>query len=118
MMAEIFLQDLAEVLFRRAIWRTVVIGEIEMGKAPIEGTADYGAAGFKDVFTAEVLPEAERDGRQNQAGASAAAEGCGFVAFWIELVTHRAFTYNCSDAGDGRRWRGVTLNWQQLVKIR
>ena len=45
-----------------------------MGDAAIEGAANDGAAGFKDVGAAEVLPQAERDGRQHEAGAAAAAE--------------------------------------------
>ncbi len=45
-----------------------------MRDAAIEGAADHGAAGLEDVGAAEVLPQAERDGRQHEAGVAAAAK--------------------------------------------
>ena len=53
---EIFFQDLAESFFRRSVGRAVVIGEIEMRDAEIEGAAQHGAAIFEVIHAAEVVP--------------------------------------------------------------
>ena len=71
---EVLPQNRAEVFFGRAVRRTVVIGEVEVRDAAVEGAADHGAAGLKDIRPAKVLPEAERDGRQHEAGVAAAAK--------------------------------------------
>ena len=57
-----------------------------MGDAAVEGAADDGAAGLEDIGAAEVLPQAERDGRQDKAGAAAAAEVGVVVAGGIGLI--------------------------------
>ncbi len=54
---EVLPQDFAEVLLRRSVGRSVVIGEIEVGHATVEGTTHYGAARLEDIGTAEVLPQ-------------------------------------------------------------
>jgi hypothetical protein len=59
MSLEVLLQDEAEILLGRAVGRPVIIGEVEMGHAAVEGAADDGAAGFEDILAAEVVPEAE-----------------------------------------------------------
>ena len=51
-----------------------------MGDAEIEGAAHHGAAVFKDVHAAEVVPQAEGDGGQANAAAAAAAVRHGVVA--------------------------------------
>jgi hypothetical protein len=56
MIAKILSQYLAEIFFCRIIGRPVVIGEIEMCLSPVEGTADNGAPGLKNIFITEVLP--------------------------------------------------------------
>ena len=66
---EVLRQDQPEVLLGRAVGRAVVVGEVEMGDAAVEGPADDGAAGLEHVGAAEVLPQAERNRRQLQAGA-------------------------------------------------
>jgi hypothetical protein len=55
-----------KILFRRTVRRSVIVGEIEMGDAVIEGAVQDGTPGFKDVVTAEFLPGAGRYRRQFQ----------------------------------------------------
>jgi len=72
--AKVLAQHDAEVLLGRAVGRPVVVGQVKVGDAAVEGAADHGAASLEDVGAAKVLPQAERDGRQHQAGAATAAE--------------------------------------------
>ncbi len=62
---QVFLEDLPEVLLRRAVRRPVVVGEIEVGDAEVEGAADDRAADLeRSIVVSEVVPEPERDRRQ------------------------------------------------------
>ena len=70
---EVEAEEFAEVLLGGAGWRSVVVGEVEVGDAEIEGAADDGAAGFEGVDAAEVVPEAEGDERKFYAALSATA---------------------------------------------
>ena len=75
---EILLQQHAERLLGGAVGRPVVVGEVEVRDAEVEGAAHDRAAGLERPVAAEVLPEAERDGRQQQpAAAAAVVESCG-----------------------------------------
>ena len=60
--AEIVVEDASEVFFRRTGRRPVVVRQIEVGDAEIEGAAQHGAAVFEGVHAAEVVPETEGDG--------------------------------------------------------
>ena len=55
-----------EVLFRGAIRGTVVVRQVEMGHAAIEGATDHRASSLEDVTTAKVLPKPEGNRRENQ----------------------------------------------------
>src|SRR3546814_8328177 len=57
---EIGREDSAEILLRRAVWRAVIVGEIDMRDAAIERAAQHRAAGFEHVRAAEILPPAKR----------------------------------------------------------
>jgi hypothetical protein len=70
----------AEVLLGRAVGRAVVVGQVEVGDAQVEGAAQDGAAGLEYVLAAEVLPQAQRDRRQVQAAAAGPAIGHGVIA--------------------------------------
>src|SRR3546814_8569637 len=58
---EIGREDAAEILLRRAVWRAVIVGEIDMRDAAIERAAQHRAAGFEHVRAAEILPQAKAD---------------------------------------------------------
>jgi len=49
----------AEVLLRAAVGRAVVVGEVEVGHATVEGTAQDGALVVLGPVVAEVLPQSE-----------------------------------------------------------
>ena len=72
---EVLVEDGPEVDLRLAVGRAVVVGQVEVRDARVEGATDDLALHPKGLVIAEVLPEAEREGRQQQARASAAAVG-------------------------------------------
>ena len=75
MRCEIIFEDLAEALLGGTRVGTVVVGEVEMGDAGIEGcTHDVTTLRFGGKAT-EVVPEAKRDCGEEHAGASAAIIG-------------------------------------------
>jgi hypothetical protein len=56
---QVHLECAAECLFRRAVGRTVVIRQIEMGDSQVEGAPQHGAAVFQRIDAAEIVPQAE-----------------------------------------------------------
>src|ERR1035437_2633653 len=54
-------EDSAEVLLGRAVWRPVVVGQIEVRDAKVERPADYRPAGLQRSLVAKVLPEARSE---------------------------------------------------------
>src|SRR5262249_17203924 len=64
---EILPDDRAERLLRGAVRRPVVVGEVEVGDAEIEGAAEDRPARLERPVAAEVVPEAERDRGEKQA---------------------------------------------------
>ncbi len=90
MAAEVLAQNLAEVLFGRAVGRTVVVGEVEVGDAAIEGATNDGAAGLEDIGSAEVLPQAQRHRGKDDSGPSTTPKLGVFVALLIGNIGHSA----------------------------
>ena len=81
-------QQRAEVLLGRAVRRAVVVGQVEVGDAEVEGAAHDRAAVLERPVAAEVLPEAERHRRQLQPAAAAAAVLHAVVALGRGGVRH------------------------------
>src|SRR3954452_11923878 len=73
--AEVLGHPAAEILFRRTVGRSVVVGEIEVGDAEIEGAPEHRAAGLEIVDAAEIVPQAERHGGKVEPAPSAAPVG-------------------------------------------
>ena len=63
---KILFEQCPEGFLGGAGWRTVVVGEVEMRDAEIEGAAGDGTSVLEPVHAAEVVPPAQRDGRQFQ----------------------------------------------------
>ncbi len=113
--AKVFAERDAEVLFGGTVGRAVVVGEVEVGDAAVEGAANHGAAGLKDIRAAKVLPQAEGDGGQHEAGVAATAEDGVVIAGGSrnELFFHRSLMlmlqpFGLSGANPGRgvwSWR-------------
>lgn len=59
-----------------------------MSDAQVEGAAQHGASVLQRINAAEVVPQAEGDGRQEQAAAAGAAVWHGVVAGGGSLVGH------------------------------
>ena len=72
---EVLLEDPTGVDLRGAEGRTVVVGEVEVRDAQVEGRAHDGALRLQRLVVAEVVPEAEGHRRQEQPAATAAAVG-------------------------------------------
>ena len=68
---QVHLQRAAKGLFRGTFGRPVVIRQIEMGDSQVKGAAQDGAAVFERIDAAEVVPQAERNRRQHDAGLAA-----------------------------------------------
>ena len=85
---EILLQQGAERLLGGAVGRAVVVGEVEVRDAEVEGAAHDRAARLERPVASEVLPEAERDRRQQQPAAAAAVVGHAVVAIAGGQVGH------------------------------
>ena len=77
---EVLGEDPAEVDLGAPVRRPVVVGEVEVGDPEVERAAQDRAAGRQRPVVAEVLPQAERDRRQLQAAAPAAAVLASLVA--------------------------------------
>ena len=69
---QVHLQRAAKGLFRGTFGRPVVIRQIEMGDSQVKGAAQHGAAVFERIDAAEIVPQAERNRRQHDAGLAAA----------------------------------------------
>jgi len=66
--------DAAEVLLGRAVRRAIVVRQVEVSDPEIEGPADDRPLRVHRAVATEILPEPERDHRQFEAAAAAAAE--------------------------------------------
>jgi hypothetical protein len=76
---EILFEDLAEVGLGAAERRAVVVGEVEVRDAEIEGGAKHVALRRQGRVVAEVVPEAEREKRKLEPALAALAISHRFV---------------------------------------
>ena len=90
MAAEVGAQDLAEVDFRRARRRPVIVGEIEVGDAEVERRAADRPHRIERLVEAETVPQPERDRRQLEAAAAAAVVEHRLVAVRRRDVGHES----------------------------
>src|SRR5438874_8572514 len=92
---QIRLQNASEVFFGGAVRRAIVVRQVEMSDAQVEGAADYRALRLERAVMTEVLPEAKRDGGQEQAtpSGSAVRHPCVAVA-----VLHHVHAFVVCDA--------------------
>ena len=61
--AEVLREERAEVRLGGAVGRAVVVGQVEVGDAQVEGAAQDGPLGVQRAVVAEVVPQAQRDRR-------------------------------------------------------
>ena len=86
---EIRAQHLAEERLGRAGRRAVIVGEIEMGDAHVEGGEAHLPRPLDRIGMTEVLPEPQGYRGQEQSAATGSAVLHGVVALGGGLVTHR-----------------------------
>ena len=96
---KIGLEDVAERLFGAAGRWAVIVGQVEMGDALIKGRAADRLLCLMRGVVAEVVPQAQRNGRQHQAGLAATAVDHAVVTVFGGDVTHAAVL----SGGAGRR---------------
>ena len=77
--AQRVVEDAAERLLGAARRRAVVVGQVEVGHAVVEGVVHEGAARGVGRRVAEVFPQSEREGGQQDAALPRAAVGHGAV---------------------------------------
>ena len=75
MSGQVGLEDAAEVLLGRAVWRPIVVRQVEVRDPEIEGPPDDGPLRFDRTVAPEVLPEPEGDRWQLQPAATGAPVG-------------------------------------------
>ena len=85
MIGEVFSQDLPKVLLSGAVGRTVIVCQVEVRDATIEGTPDDGAAGLKGIHAAEVLPESKRDRWKDDPRTTTFSKQCIVVSLRIGM---------------------------------
>src|SRR5439155_2880125 len=88
--AQVLVHEEPEVLLRRAVRWAVVVREVEVRDPEVEGSPDYRSARVEGTIVAEVVPEAERDGRELEAAPTGAVVGHLPVAAFSGNVGHRA----------------------------
>ena len=99
--AEVGVEDATEIRLGAAVRGAVVVGEVEVGDAQVESAAQDRTLVLERLLFAEVLPEPERDRRQEQAAAPAAAVGHRVVAaLGRKIASHDgSFSFLSGDGG-------------------
>src|SRR4029079_6561900 len=87
--SQIVREQTPEVLLGRAVGRSVVVGEVEVGDAEVECAPHDGALGLEWEVVAEVVPEAEREHRHLNPAAPRPAVLHLLVAIVCGHVGHR-----------------------------
>jgi hypothetical protein len=85
---EVLRQNPAEALLGRPVGRAVIVRQIEVRDAQIEGAARHRPAVFVNVVAAEVVPQPQRHGRQFQPAAAAAVVAHRRIAVLGRGVRH------------------------------
>ena len=79
---EVQAQNLAEVHLRAAVGRAVVVGQVKVRNAQIEGPAHHGAAILEAVRAAKVVPQPQGNGWQAHTAPARAAILHGVIALF------------------------------------
>src|SRR5579863_694279 len=88
MSGQFLAKNASEIRFRRAGRRSVIVGQVEMGDAEIEGAQDQVAAGRLRIDVPEILPQPKRQAGQLQAALAAMLIFHFLVTGRIRLVAH------------------------------
>ena len=85
---EVFTQQPTEIDLGAAIGRPVIIGQVEVIDAQIEGGTQQGALTIQRRGVAKVVPEAQRQRRQHETAATHAAVRNTVIAIGCGLISH------------------------------
>ena len=86
------MQDAAQILFRTARLRAVVVGQVKVGDAVVKGREAELLHGFVVAGIAKVVPEAQRHSGQQQTAFAAAVVRHGRIAR-IGCLIHKNFSF-------------------------
>src|SRR5665213_2947501 len=95
---EVVVEDPGEVALGAPVWRPVVVRQVEVGDAQVEGSAHNGTLGVERPVVAEVLPQPKRHGRQEQTAGAAAA-----IWSWTASGLRQAGRWSCRRPSGFRR---------------
>src|SRR5699024_9001314 len=113
--AEVLGEDRAEVALGRAVRRSVVVREVEVGHPEVEGPPQHRALGRERLAVPEVVPQTEGDRRQLQPGAAAPAVLHGVVAAAVGPVVIRTVGH-ASHPASLRRPRLIGGPWTSRTR--
>ena len=122
MVPKVLAQDPPEIGLGTPVWRSVVVGQIEMGDAKVECSPHDGALSLERSVVAEILPKPERYGGEKQTAAPTTAVGHGPVAILSGIVdSHRhphirRMIWLASRAGNSPR--SIHSRWPRARVIR
>ena len=88
---EVLLIEQAECGLGRTGRRTVIVGEVEVRNAEVEGAAGDGTSVFQRVESAEVVPPAQLDPRQFDSACSCANVVHLVISVFRGQVGHQRF---------------------------
>src|SRR6478736_3750583 len=117
---EVGSHDPAEVLFSSAIWRPVVVGQVEVCDALVEGVAQHFTLNIERAVVAEVVPQAERDRWQDHARMPDAAIDHASVAILrrpprIQCVWHAlVINVHVTNPAWPRQLNGIVPFWERF----
>lgn len=86
---QILHENTAKAFFRRTGRRTVIIRQVKIRNAGIKRAVNKPAGVFKIIRCAEIVPEPQGNGREQQTAAPAAAVGRMAVAAGIRKIVHQ-----------------------------
>ena len=106
---EVAAEDVAHVRLGRSVGRSVVVGQVEVRHAQVEGPAQDPAAVLARPVVAEVLPQPEGDGGEARAAAPATPVPHGRVPVTRRFVDHH--DHLRSRRRPGRHRAAVAPRW-------
>ena len=83
--SEVVLHQSAHRFFGAAVWRTIIVGEVEVSDAMVEGIMGDGTASLVRVNASEVVPESQTYLRQEHSALAASLIECLRIAIAIGI---------------------------------
>ena len=82
---EIILHQSAHGFLGTSVWRTIVVGKVEVGDSVVEGIVGDGTASLVRIHSSEVVPESQTNLRQQDSALAASLVKCLCIAIAIGI---------------------------------